>query len=168
MPVDSIFEDLGPHGKPSSYFLTSMIVYSAQHKKTPVKPFASHPQIDQRILDRFSDISALIMTELNAFNFPNGESRVWENTTTKIEESKEPSETNIKIYPNPVKGIINLNIGIKLFGNVYTIYDNTGRVVLTGIINQENTTIELGNLADGIYMFSIGSNVKQTFKIIKE
>ena len=168
MPVDSIFEDLGPHGKPSSYFLAAMIVYSAQHKKPPVKPFASHPQIDQRILDRFSNISAFIMTELKAFNFPNGESRVWENTTTKIEESKELGETNIKIYPNPVKGIINLNIGIKLFGNVYTIYDNTGRVVLTGIINQENTTIELGNLSDGIYMFSIGSNVKQTFKIIKE
>jgi len=168
MPVDSIFVDLGPHGKPSSYFLAAMIVYSAQHKKPPVKPFASHPQIDQRILDRFSDISAFIMTELKAFNFPNGESRVWENTTTIIEESKELGETNIKIYPNPVKGIINLNIGIKLFGNVYTIYDNTGRVVLTGIINQENTTIELGNLSDGIYMFSIGSNVKQTFKIIKE
>ncbi|MBM4151510.1 MAG: T9SS type A sorting domain-containing protein [Ignavibacteria bacterium] len=168
MPVDSIFEDLGPHGKPSSYFLTAMIVYSAQHKKSPVKPFASHPQIDQRILDRFSDISALIMTELNAFNFPNGESRVWENTTTKIEESKELGETNIKIYPNPVEGIINLNIDIKLFGNVYTIYDNIGRVVLTGIINQENTTIDLGNLSDGIYMFCIGSNVKQTFKIIKE
>jgi len=168
MPVDSIFVDLGPHGKPSSYFLAAMIVYSAQHKKPPVKPFASHPQIDQRILDRFSDISAFIMTELKAFNFPNGESRVWENTTTKIEESKELGETNIKIYPNPVKCIINLDIGIKLFGNVYNIYDNTGRVVLTGIINQENTTIELGNLSDGIYMFSIGSNVKQTFKIIKE
>jgi len=67
-----------------------------------------------------------------------------------------------------VKGIINLNIGIKLFGNVYTIYDNTGRVVLTGIINQENTTIELGNLSDGIYMFSVGENMKQTFKVIKE
>jgi len=168
MAPASIFEDIGPHGLPSAYFLAAMVVYAAQHQQAPTKPFNSHSQIDQRILDRFSDISAFIMTELSAFNFPNGESRVWENTTTIVEESKELGETNIKIYPNPVKGIINLNIGIKLFGNVYTIYDNTGRVVLTGIINQENTTIELGNLSDGIYMFSVGENMKQTFKVIKE
>jgi len=168
MAPTSIFEDTGPHGLPSAYFLAAMVVYAAQHQQAPTKPFNSHSQIDQRILDRFSDISAFIMTELSAFNFPNGESRVWENTTTIVEESKELGETNIKIYPNPVKGIINLNIGIKLFGNVYTIYDNTGRVVLTGIINQENTTIELGNLSDGIYMFSVGENMKQTFKVIKE
>ena len=47
-------------------------------------------------------------------------------------------------------------------------YDNTGKVVLSGKINTENTNIELENLAAGIYLFSVGENVKQTFKVIKE
>lgn len=168
MPVDSIFEDLGPHGKPSSYFLTAMIVYSAQHKKPPVKPFASHPQIDQRILDRFSSIGSFIMSELRAFNFQNGDSRVWGNLQTGIEEPRQLDENNIKIYPNPVKGVINIRADGKLIGSVYSIYDNTGRVVLTGKLKAEITTIELGNLSGGIYMFGVGENMKQAFKVIKE
>ncbi len=28
--------------------------------------------------------------------------------------------------------------------------------------------IELGNLSGGIYLFSVGDNLKQTFKVIKE
>jgi hypothetical protein len=41
-------------------------------------------------------------------------------------------------------------------------------VVLSGKIISENTTIELGNLSGGIYLFSVGENLKQTFKVIKE
>ncbi|MFM8490954.1 MAG: T9SS type A sorting domain-containing protein [Candidatus Methylopumilus sp.] len=160
MPVDSIFEDLGPHGKPSSYFLAAMIVYSAQHKKPPVKPFASHPQIDQRILDRFSDISAFIMTELNAFNFPNGESRVWENTATKIEESKELSETNIKIYPNPSSDFIYISKNNEAINSEKFIYNSIGKVVYRGSEN----IISLSHLASGIYILKVENHI---IKIIK-
>ena len=72
------------------------------------------------------------------------------------------------VFPNPAQSVINVKADSKLIGEVYTVYDNTGRVVLSGKINSENTTIELGNLSGGIYMFSIGENMKQTFKVIKE
>jgi hypothetical protein len=72
------------------------------------------------------------------------------------------------IYPNPTQSTVNLKADGKLIGAVYTIYDNTGNVVLSGTINTENTSIELGNLSAGIYLFSVGENVKQTFKVIKE
>lgn len=78
------------------------------------------------------------------------------------------NENLISFFPNPALTIININADIKLIGEVYTIYDNIGRIVLTGKINSQNTTIELGNLYSGIYMFSIGGNMKQTFKVIKE
>ena len=55
----------------------------------------------------------------------------------------------------------------KLIGSVYSIYNNTGRVVLTGKLNSQSTTIELSNLSGGIYISSVGENMKQTFKIIK-
>jgi hypothetical protein len=72
------------------------------------------------------------------------------------------------VFPNPAQSVINVKADNNLIGEVYTIYDNTGRVVLTGKINAQNTTIELGNLSGGIYMLSVGENMKQTFKVIKE
>jgi hypothetical protein len=72
------------------------------------------------------------------------------------------------VYPNPAHSQINVKADAKLLGSVYTIYDNTGKIVLTGKINSDNTVIELGNLSGGIYLFSVGENLKQTFKVIKE
>ena len=72
------------------------------------------------------------------------------------------------VFPNPAQSVINVKADSKLLGQVYSIYDNTGRVVLTGKLNSENTTIELGNLSGGVFMFRIGENMKQTFKLIKE
>ncbi len=72
------------------------------------------------------------------------------------------------VYPNPAKSQINVKADAKLLGSIYTVYNNSGKVVLSGKINSENTVIELGNLSGGIYLFSVGENLKQTFKVIKE
>ena len=81
----------------------------------------------------------------------------------------EASQSNLfSVYPNPANSKINVMADAKLLGSVYTIYDNVGKVVLSGKINSENTVIDLGNLSGGIYLFSVGENLKQTFKVIKE
>jgi hypothetical protein len=43
-----------------------------------------------------------------------------------------------------------------------------GKVILSGKIYTENTSVDMSNLSTGIYLFSVGENVKQTFKVIKE
>ncbi len=81
----------------------------------------------------------------------------------------ESSSSNMfSVFPNPAQSVINVKANIKLIGSAYVIYDNTGKLVLTGKITSENTVIELDNLSDGIYLFSVGENLKQTFKVIKE
>jgi len=72
------------------------------------------------------------------------------------------------VFPNPAQSVINVESDGKLIGSVYSIYDNAGKVVLSGKLNAESTTIELGNLSDGIYIFKVGEKIKQTFKMIKE
>jgi hypothetical protein len=72
------------------------------------------------------------------------------------------------VFPNPAQTIINVKADKKLLDSAYVIYDNTGKLVLTGKITSENTVIELDYLSDGIYLFSVGENLKQTFKVIKE
>jgi hypothetical protein len=86
--------------------------------------------------------------------------------TTGINEA---SQVNLfSVYPNPAQHIINLNADSKLLASIYTIYDNTGKMVLSGEINSQEKIIEIGNLSSGIYLFRVGENQKQIFKVIKE
>jgi hypothetical protein len=80
----------------------------------------------------------------------------------------ELSDQYFSIFPNPAISIIHVKADAELLGMSYSIYDNRGKVVLRGQLNAENTSIELGNLSGGIYMLSIGENMKHTFKVIKE
>lgn len=71
------------------------------------------------------------------------------------------------VYPNPAQTLINVKADSKLVGESYSVIDNTGRVVSSGKIVAEITSIELGNLSNGIYLFNVGNNLKQQFKILK-
>jgi hypothetical protein len=82
---------------------------------------------------------------------------------------KEVNEQKLfSIYPNPAYSIINVSVNKQLIGTTYYITDQLGRKIMTGILNKENSTIELDNLSEGIYMFSIGTFTKQTFTLIKK
>jgi len=74
----------------------------------------------------------------------------------------------ITIYPNPAKSQITVKVAALLLGSDYIIYDYTGKSVLSGKIISEDSLIELGNLSGGIYLLSVGENMNQTFKVIKE
>jgi hypothetical protein len=78
------------------------------------------------------------------------------------------SDNIFSVFPNPTQGLINVNVDITLIGSAYVIYDNTGKTIIKGKITSENTIIELGNLSGGIYLLSMGENLKQTFNVIKE
>ena len=81
---------------------------------------------------------------------------------------EQASDFAVSLYPNPTSNFINVKTDVKLIGSSYTVYDNMGKAVLTGIINAENTVVEVQNLSGGIYLFRVGENNQQTFKVIKE
>ena len=72
------------------------------------------------------------------------------------------------IFPNPVQKSINLRADIKLLGSAYVVYNYTGKIIFKGEITSELTIIEIGDLSGGIYLFSLGEHLNQTFKVIKE
>lgn len=88
------------------------------------------------------------------------------NLSTNILGSKD-SQT-IKFYPNPTTNQINLKTESSLLGADYSIFNNFGKIVLSGKINTENTIIDLGNLSSGVYFFKTNDNFNQSFKLIKE
>ena len=73
----------------------------------------------------------------------------------------------LKLYPNPASSKLNVAVASKYFNTAYSIYDNTGRVVLAGKLQSEVTSIQLGDLPSGVYTISIGDGVRQTFKVNK-
>ncbi len=81
----------------------------------------------------------------------------------------ELSSNNLfSVFPNPAQNFINVKADIKLLGACYEVYDNSGKTILKGRITSEETIIDLGNLAEGFYLFSVGENLKQSLKVIKE
>ena len=87
----------------------------------------------------------------------------------QVVSTSEPliSSNNFKIYPNPVKNILTLEVDPSYLGMNYRIADVLGREVLNGTINEQINQISLQDLVPGIYILY---SEKETFqyKIVKE
>jgi len=74
----------------------------------------------------------------------------------------------VAIYPNPTKGIIEINGLNELTETSISLYSPQGKLLIQKKICSSNTTIEMHNLHSGIYLLKVINNDVQNFKIIKE
>lgn len=74
----------------------------------------------------------------------------------------------VSISPNPTTSKIRVKSNAEFIGKEFLIYDQLGKEVKSGIITSENTEIDLSNLTEGMYLFKIGAEMPDTFKIIKQ
>lgn len=75
----------------------------------------------------------------------------------------------LRLYPNPVDDQITLDLGNYAFAKAaYIIYDMSGKVLRTDTINNTQTTIDLSEVATGVYLMKIivdnGSRVERLIK----
>ena len=73
------------------------------------------------------------------------------------------------IFPNPTSDV--LNIRTSMFENVtYTLYDAQGKLVLQDILSEEQTPIQVSQLAPGAYSLTLNNETQnlKTFKLIKQ
>ena len=75
------------------------------------------------------------------------------------------SASDFVIYPNPANDFLNLKVKAALLNNTYTFIDQLGRIVLSGKINTETSTINIRELSKGIYYFRFKDSIV-TKKII--
>lgn len=80
----------------------------------------------------------------------------------------ENSNISFSVFPNPTTNEITVKSDYKLIGTPYKVYDKLGKRVLIGIINKEITNLEMGDLPGGIYILSVGDDMKPVSKIIKQ
>lgn len=88
------------------------------------------------------------------------ESAVMNTNPTSV--SSIDNQTGISIYPNPTSQILNVKFENSFKDLSYSMFDNSGRVVLTGkfhnINNGETKTINLNDLPSGIYNLKLFNN----------
>lgn len=78
---------------------------------------------------------------------------------------------NIKLYPNPTDGIVNIDYVLPLNSTAkITLYDMVGRACLTADFgnNSSQLLFNVGNLPSGIYSYKLQINdkIKQTGKLL--
>jgi len=84
-------------------------------------------------------------------------------STTSVEQQGVQNQ-EIILYPNPAKGLINVKTKLKEEAQ-FNIYSISGKLVLSGIINAQNTTIKLPELSAGLYLFHLQNNAVQLLEI---
>jgi len=88
------------------------------------------------------------------------ESAVMNTNPTSV--SSIDNQTGISIYPNPTSQFLNVKFENSFKDLSYSMFDNSGRVVLTGkfhnINNGETKTINLNDLPSGIYNLKLFNN----------
>ena len=73
----------------------------------------------------------------------------------------------LKLYPNPVKDILNLSFNNEI--TTISIYNLLGQEVIIKSVNSNETSIDITGLAAGTYLVKVTSNNEvKTVKIIKE
>ncbi|WP_284652456.1 T9SS type A sorting domain-containing protein [Flavobacterium terrisoli] len=75
-----------------------------------------------------------------------------------------PEEKRFEIYPNPSDGLVNISIKDLESNTTLTVFDISGKKVFSGIIENEESTINLGNLNSGLYIIELTSGDKSTHK----
>lgn len=72
---------------------------------------------------------------------------------------------SLKVYPNPAKGIVNIDLAGSVTGETtYELFDVQGRKVISKVSSNNIETLNIENLSEGIYMLSIQNGGAKTTK----
>lgn len=78
-----------------------------------------------------------------------------EGSTLGLQDYENTAE--LRIYPNPSDGILNVHVTEALLGSTMFIRDLSGRVLFSSEINSSDTVFELDSFSTGIYLVTVQS-----------
>jgi hypothetical protein len=88
-----------------------------------------------------------------------------DNVIAGFSSIQEKEGADLKIYPNPTNGILNITIES---GAQITIFDSNGKLILEKTTTDQNLVLDLSNFENGIYFLqTISGGVVSTQKVIK-
>ena len=153
--INDLYEDPDPHGRPTIYFLSAMITYMAMYEEqTPSTYQPPSGIILPVVANHYSSIRDFIWTELQDFNYTNGNSRSFCNapvTTSTVDLTLRSS--GITFHPNVCDDI--LIIQGELAGFDIEIIDSLGQIHDTIDNTTTQSSYDISGLPSGIYFLRI-------------
>jgi len=78
----------------------------------------------------------------------------------------------IQVFPNPVSGILNISIDNYMTGDIFRVYDLSGRLSKSVVLDKANYTLNISELSEGAYIYAVentaGKIIHQSkFNILK-
>ncbi|RME93240.1 MAG: T9SS C-terminal target domain-containing protein, partial [Bacteroidetes bacterium] len=152
IPVTELYEDNAPHGRPTLYFLASMITYSALCQQPPPANFVVPNIVHPVIRDNYAGLADYIWQELNAFKDSSGNSRVFFTSTHTTKAAGEHA-LRLHAYPNPASNQLTIS-GWEGEARI-SLYDVYGREVLLLPSSEPGVSLDLSAYAPGSYLLKV-------------
>ena len=96
----------------------------------------------------------------------NGNSDIWVVKLSSFLGLEETSNNNlVSLFPNPVTNVLNLKLENNIEINTYTISNIEGKIIDQGLLNENNTAINVEQLSKGVYFIKVNDN--NSIKFIK-
>jgi hypothetical protein len=64
-------------------------------------------------------------------------------------------DAKLQVYPNPAKGLVQVEVVDDLINENYFIANAQGQILREGVLNSKSTTLDLSNLPQGNYFFYV-------------
>lgn len=134
-----------------------------------VKPFEYLSDLNNKIAD-----GEWTLRIVDAYDGDGGVINGFSLSVCSIQQSLLGTQTNqlssIKVYPNPTKSYININLPDEIIGETtFNLFDIQGRTVLNKKSSNRIETLGIEHLSRGVYLLSIENDKnKKTIKIVKE
>ena len=77
IPIDSLYEDNAPHGRPTIYFLAGLVTYMGTYGVPAPADYAVPELVHPLVADNYGQVVDVIWDELEGFVDGEGQSRVW-------------------------------------------------------------------------------------------
>ena len=113
---------------------------------------------------RISNVTGCITTK-NSFN--QVKSNIVDQAGNSIGISEINSSDVFSIFPNPTNEMFYVKSNQFQTGNKFELVDNAGRIVLSGVLQNENQAIDVSKLSRGIYNLNILGTHSKTMKMVK-
>ncbi len=167
IPAEALYEDDAPHGTANSYFLGGLVCYMAMYQRPASLEFDLPQSIHPLIRDNFSSIVDFIWSELNQFNYDDGESRVFfDNVSSSDAFIDLEDNPDLTISPNPNVGVFTLHSTSSI--KYFEILDSFGRIIQTGEGSDVNTQqVNLSDLSNGLYYVRINKTSSSRFSLFR-
>lgn len=163
IPNTDLYEDDAPHGRPTIYFLASVITYMAIFEEPAPTDYVIPAIIHEQVQNNYQEIVNFMWAELINFNDDSGNNRVFFEGLSAADIALE--QQGITLYPNPTTGLFQIE---GLLGSYHIDILDVNGTVFQNLISEASTmAINISTLPIGQYFIRIENRLNGSVSLQK-